>query len=114
MTERLPYDGFILADGFYGDVWLIGSHLAKGKGLYKCIVDKDRNTAAKILHSKYLRGFRWYVPGMQVWQRIIDDRHLKEFAELLESEITQEINDTHSEDFVSLWLFKKRIACWTI
>ncbi len=108
MTERLPYDGFILADGFYGDVWLIGSHLAKGKGLYKCIVDKDRNTAAKILHSKYLHGFRWYVPGMQVWQKIIDSRYLKEFAELLESEITQEINDIHSEDFVSLWLFKNR------
>lgn len=108
LTERLPYDRFILADGFYGDVWLIGSHLAKGKGLYKCIVDKDRSSAAKILHSKYLDGFRWYVPGIQVWQKIIDHKYLNEFAELLESEIIKEINDTRSEDFVSLWLFKNR------
>ncbi len=105
MTERLPYDRFILADGFYGDGWLISRHLTV-QGIWKCIVDKDRDTAIKMIHSRYLNGFRPYMLPIKAWEKVINPQYLNEFAESLKREIAEGIHDIHGENFVSPWMFK--------
>jgi len=106
MTERLPYDRFILVEGFLGDAWLRDGYLTDQ--LWKCIVDKDRDTAIKILYSKYLNGFHWYMLPVKAWEKVINPRYLNEFVESLKREIAEGIHDTHSEDFISSYLFKTR------
>jgi len=107
MTEVLPYDKFVLADGFNGDLWLTGTYIAPE--FHKCIVDRDRKTATKILHSKYLNGFHWYMKNIEMWKKVIDPQHVDSFTDLLMREISKEIHDTYSEDFISPYIFKTRV-----
>ena len=107
MTAALPYDKFILADGFNGDLWLTGTYITPE--LRKCIVERDRKTATKIIHSKYLNGFHWYMKNIEMWKKVIDPQYVDSFTDLLMHEISEEIHDTYSEDFISPYIFKTRV-----
>lgn len=106
MTERLPYDNFVLADGFFGDVWLTGTYITPE--LYDCIIDKNRKTAIKTLHLQYLNGFNWFMPRIEMWKKVINPQYVDNFTDLLMREISKEIYNTYSENFISSYLFKNR------
>ena len=106
MTEVLPYDRFILCDGFFGDVWLTGTYITQA--LHRCLIDQNRQEAIKLLHRQYLKGFNFFTPNIEVWKSVINSHHLDDFAEVLMRDISEEIYNIHSENFVTLYLFKNR------
>lgn len=107
MTERLPYDKFVFADGFFGDLILRETYTTSE--LHECIINKDRKQAIEILYNQYRNGLHTFMPTMEKWKSVINAGHIENFSTTLKHDIYREIYNTYSENFVTSYVLKNRV-----
>jgi len=106
LTEKLPYDAYMFCDGLLGDILLRGLYIIPD--FHECIINKDRDTAVRRLHSSYLRGFNIYTRGIENWKSVIQPHLLEDFSNRLIKDITDEIYDIPDDDFITVFLIRNR------
>lgn len=106
LAEKLPYDEYMFCDGLLGDILLRGLYITPD--FHECIINKDRDTAIRLLHSRYLRGFNIYTRGIEKWKSVIQPHLLEDFSNRLIKDITEEIYDIPDEDFLTVFLLRNR------
>jgi hypothetical protein len=107
LTDHIPYGKFVIVDGIAGDLFLRGSRL--DKVFFELIQKNDKTKAIEIIHKNYLKGLHYFTPSIDCWRGIIKSRFLESFSENLKNDISAQINEFNSENFIIPFFALNRI-----